>query len=311
MSQVLLVACLAASASALVMDLESKDTSEQFPSFRLGAAAPAAKCHDGTWKWTKRNSSALRDTYGSEKSLVKKIYYINVDGNDGRKKHMQSELSQKAGGVKYERFSAFAASKLNKHEKSPSFKAVASLYSKARYTPWLLKDATKEVFAAIHISNYQVMEKILKEDKLGDKSDSVYMVMEDDSTLDSQWQRKLKPILENTPAEWDILRVGYWGSARCNDRENNYVFAVQPPSKDANALGGGHFYSGNTAYLVRPKSIPRILDIMRNSSFASIENVLMYPHRFPDQTDHQVLSYAVSPDHMLVNSAGLESSHGR
>merc|ERR1719263_1656210 len=126
-------------------------------------------------------------------------------------------------------------------------------------------------------------------------------------------KKKLKPILENTPAEWDLLRIGYWGFARCGDRENNYVFAIQPPAKDVKALGEGHFYSGNTGYVVRPKSIPRILDIMRNSSFASIENVLMYPHRFPDGADHQVLSYAVAPAFMLVQPGGgmFGSSHGR
>merc|ERR1719231_2024579 len=150
----------------------------------------------------------------------------------------------------------------------------------------------------------------MKEDPEGE---SPYMILEDDSSLDAQWQMKLNRILENTPSEWDILRIGYWGAARCGDKENNYVFAIQPPAKDVKALGGGHFYSGNTGYVVRPKSIPRILDIMRNSSFASIENVLMYPHRFPDGQDHQILSYAVGPDYMLVHPSGgaFVSSHAR
>merc|ERR1719456_1639812 len=222
------------------------------------------------------------------------------------------ELSNKAHGVPYERFKAFKADKMPKQEKSEAFKKVASLYSKARYTPWLLKDSSKEVFAAIHITNYQVMERILKEDPKGENSDDIYMVLEDDSTLHRDWQKKLKPILENTPAEWDLLRIGYWGAVRCGDQENKFVYAIQPPSKDRQALGNANFYSGNTGYLVRPKSIPKILDIMRNSSFASIENVFMYPHRFPDGTDHQVLSYAVAPDHQLLSiegGMGLEGSH--
>merc|ERR1719263_1790166 len=226
---------------------------------------------------------------------------------------MNAELKEKSHGVPFERFQAFDADKVPKNKRPDAFKKVASLYSKGRYTPWLLKDSTKEVFAAIHISNYQVMEKILKEDPEGEKSKNVYMILEDDTTLDHSWNTKLKEVLENTPAEWDLLRIGYWGAARCEDKENNFVFAVQPPARDEQALGSDHFYSGNTGYLVRPKSIPRILDIMRNSSFASIENVLMYPHRFPDGSDQQVLSYAVSPDHMLVQPGGgmFGSSHGR
>jgi GR25 family glycosyltransferase involved in LPS biosynthesis len=298
MNRILLTLCLAITASALVVQQEQESSSN----------TEALKCKEGTWRWTKRNSSSLREKDGE----VKKIYFINVDGNDGRKRHMMAELSQKSHGVPYERFKAFKASNVLKHENSEAFKKVASLYSKARYTPWLLKDSSKEVFAAIHISNYQVMEKILKEDPEGEKSNSIYMILEDDATLDGDWKRKLKTVLANTPAEWDILRVGYWGYARCGDKENNFVYAIQPPARDEKALGDGHFYSGNTGYLVRPKSIPRILDIMRNSSFASIENVLMYPHRFPDKTDHQVLSYAVAPEHILVNSGGgFQSSHAR
>jgi hypothetical protein len=298
MNKALLVLCLATTASALnILD-------------QVTADASVSRCKEGTWRWNKRNSSALPALHESAKS-VKKIFYINVDGNTGRNQHMMSELSKNAHGTPYQKFKAFKASSLNKHENSPAFKKVASLYSKARYTPWLLKDSSKEVFAAIHISNYQVMEHILAEDPMKEKSEEVYMVLEDDSTLVGDWHKKLPQLLENTPKDWDILRVGYWGFARCGDKENNFVYAIQPPAKDVKALGDGHFYSGNTGYLVRPKSIPRILDIMRNSSFASIENVLMYPHRFPDQTDHQVMSYAVAPEHMLVNSAGLESSHSR
>merc|ERR1719269_463180 len=114
------------------------------------------------------------------------------------------ELSRKSHGTPVERFKAFKASKLNKHEKSAAFKKVASLYSKARYTPWLLKDETKEVYAAIHISNYQVMEKIMNEDPEGD---SPYMILEDDSMLQEDWQKKLEKILANLPAEWDLLRI--------------------------------------------------------------------------------------------------------
>lgn len=289
MNQVLLILALAASAAALTLDLKAAEAEEG-----------AGKCVTGTWRWEKRNSSSLRE----KAKPVSKIYYLNVKGSEGRHRHMKEMLGKTAHDTPHERFEAFNAKSLPKDTNSDKFKNIASLYSKSRYTPWLLKDRQKEVFAAIHISNYQVMEKILKDDPKGAQSDDIYMVLEDDTTLHADWRLKLKTILENTPAEWDILRIGYWGYARCGDKENNFVYAIQPPAKDSKALGDGHFYSGNTAYLVRPKSIPRILDIMRNSSFASIENVLMYPHRFPDGTDHQVLSYATAPDHMLISIGG-------
>jgi len=305
MKQALIVLCLATTAWALnVNNLRSSTATDA--SEKESSDGEVGKCKSGTWRWQKRNSTALRE----KARPVKKIYYINVDGQEGRKRHMMGELSRKAHGTPFERFQAFSAKHLKKDPNSEAFKKVAKLYSKSRYTPWLLKDQSKEVFAAIHISNYQVMEKIAKEDPAGEYP---YMILEDDSTLDDNWHKKLDKVLENTPSDWDILRIGYWGYARCEDKENNFVYAIQPPAKDTKALGDGHFYSGNTGYLVRPKSVPRILDIMRNSSFASIENVLMYPHRFPDGTDHQVMSYAVAPDHLLVRPGGqgFESSHAR
>jgi len=270
-------------------------------SARSGAVEQGqGKCAHSKLKWTKRESSKDYET----PKTVKKIFFINVDGQHERKLHMEHELKKKSNGVPFERFKAFAKNAVPNNPKHPVWK----LYSKGRYTPWLERDGQKKVYAAIHFSNYQVMEKILKEDPRGADSDDVYMIMEDDATLAKNWDKKLNQILSHTPKEWDMLRVGYWGWARCEDAENEYVYALQPPS--IGAPGSGHFYSGNTANLVKVSSIPKILDIMRNSSVASIENVLMYPHRFPDGSDQQVLSYAVNQQFMLVQpSGGFQSSH--
>jgi hypothetical protein len=113
----------------------------------------AAKCVSSTHKWTKRNSSKEFET----PKRVKKIYFINLESEKGRKGHMVAELSHKAHGIPVERFKAF-----NKNEVPAPTHPHFKLYSKGRYTPWLDRDANKKVYAAIHFSNYRVLEHILK-----------------------------------------------------------------------------------------------------------------------------------------------------
>jgi len=292
MQALFLAALLSSPALALVVS--NTEAEEKAPS-------KPGNCVSSTRRWTKRNSSGLFET----PKKVKKIYFINVESNKDRKSHMEAELKEKAKNIPVERFKAF-----NKNDvpgpKHPTFK----LYSKGRYTPWLDKDGNKKVYAAIHFSNYQVLEHILKQDPKGADSDEVYLVTEDDTQFMPGWEKKLESVLAHTPKEWQMIRIGYWGQVRCEDKENEFVFALQAPSVDKAKLGGAHFYSGNTAYVVRPKSIPHILDVMRNSSVASIENVFQYPHKMADGSDQQVLSYAVSPQYMLVTpTSGFQSSH--
>jgi hypothetical protein len=152
----------------------------------------AQHCVSSTHKWVKRNSSKEFDT----PKRVKKIYFINLESEKGRKGHMVAELSRKAHGIPVERFKAY-----NKNEVPAPTHPHFKLYSKGRYTPWLEKDANKKVYAAIHFSNYQVLERILKEDPRGADSDDVYMITEDDTQFAGDWEKKLDRVLAHTPKE--------------------------------------------------------------------------------------------------------------
>merc|ERR1719235_1709300 len=99
MNQGPLIVCLVASAAALTLDLKAEDNSEI-----------NGKCVTGTWRWEKRNSSALRE----KAKPVSKIYYLNVKGSEGRHRHMKEMLGKVAHETPHERFEAFNAKSLPK-----------------------------------------------------------------------------------------------------------------------------------------------------------------------------------------------------
>jgi GR25 family glycosyltransferase involved in LPS biosynthesis len=235
-------------------------------------------------------SGYVRRSHPKEMSMaspVKKIYFINRDADHQRYAHMKLQC-KKAAGVACEKFKAVEAAKVPEMD----LKQV----SNGNLASWLAsrKGTGKHVFAAIYSSNYKVLEKILEE--AGPDSEDLYMVLEDDSILAPDWKESLKLALAHTPADWQLLKVGYWGEQRCQDKVNKYVSALQYPSVDKAALGEKHFYSGNTGYVVKAKNIPSILSILKEHSIGAIENAWMYP----TESKKQIISYTVSPPYKLV-----------
>jgi GR25 family glycosyltransferase involved in LPS biosynthesis len=240
---------------------------------------PASKSSD----YKKREAS----TQLSKAAPLKKIYFINRDADHMRYAHMKTQC-KKASGVPCEKFKAVEATKIPEMD----LKQVSS----GNLADWLAsrKGSGKNVFAAIYSSNYKVLEKILEE--AGPDSEDLYMVLEDDSILVPDWKASLKEVLSHTPDDWELLKVGYWGEQRCQDKVNKFVSALQYPSVDKQALGEKHFYSGNTGYVLKTKSIPKILSVLKEHSIGAVENAWMYP----TSKGNQVISYTVTPPYKLV-----------
>merc|ERR1719456_331210 len=171
-------------------------------------------------------------------------------------------------------------------------------YSSGETTEWL-KKATKKrqhIFMAIFLSNSKLIQQIADSDPEGIKNDDIYLIMEDDSVVLDDFDKKLKKLLDNTPADWQVLRLGYWGRVRCEDRVNQYALSIQYPSVDHKAIGDDHFYSGNQGYLVRGSAIPEIISILKEQKIGAIENAFMYP----STEGKQIISYGVAPDFKLL-----------
>merc|ERR1719359_2692277 len=87
----------------------------------------------------------------------------------------------------------------------------------------------------------------------------MYLILEDDAILQPDWYAKLMKIMPTVPKDWDMLRIGYGtdGNFRCEDKVNKDWYENRAPTR--NKGNDKAFYPGNTAYLVRPQTIPTIL----------------------------------------------------
>merc|ERR1719456_1630553 len=181
-------------------------------------------------------------------------------------------------------------------------------YSSGETTEWLQKATKKRqhIFMAIFLSNSKLIQQIAESDPEGVKNDDIYLIMEDDSVVLDDFDKKLKKLLDNTPADWQVLRLGYWGKVRCEDRVNQYALSIQYPSVDHKAIGDDHFYSGNQGYLVRGSAIPEIISILKEQKIGAIENAFMYP----STEGKQIISYGVAPEFKLLGMTheGIEGA---
>merc|ERR1719456_736676 len=184
-------------------------------------------------------------------------------------------------------------------------------YSSGETTEWLQKATKKRqhIFMAIFLSNSKLIQQIAESDPEGVKNDDIYLIMEDDSVVLDDFDKKLKKLLDNTPADWQVLRLGYWGRVRCEDRVNQYALSIQYPSVDHKALGDEHFYSGNQGYLVRGSALPEIISIFKEHNMGAVENAFMYP----STKGRQIISYGVAPEFKLLGMThdGIEGASAK
>jgi len=108
--------------------------------------------------------------------------------------------------------------------------------------------------------NWQVTARKANECRdCGNANNEMYLILEDDAILIPDWHHDLMNILPDVPKDWDMLRIGYGtdSNLRCEDKINHFIYENRGPTRNqANDKG---FYAGNTAYLVRPQSVPKIL----------------------------------------------------
>merc|ERR1719424_2391638 len=238
---------------------------------------------------------------------VKQAYFINRKDAFKRAAHMNSECKTGLKGIPCQKFTAVEAEKDVKKMSEMDLKQ----YSSGSTTEWM-KKATKtrqHIFMAIFLSNAKVIQHIAETDPEGIKNDDLYLIMEDDSTILPGFNEKVKKLLDHTPADWQVLRLGYWGHVRCEDRVNQYALSIQYPSVDKKALGEDHFYSGNQGYLVRGSAIPEIIKIFKEHNMGAVENAFMYP----SNEGNQIISYGVAPEFKLLGMThdGLEGASAK
>merc|ERR1719159_821518 len=101
------------------------------------------------------------------------------------------------------------------------------------------------------------------------------MILEDDAIPDQDWHSKLKKIMPQVPKDWDMIRIGYGtdSNLRCEDKINEDWYENRAPTRSKG--NDKAFYPGNTAYVVRPQTIPAILKQMSTMPVLDVDGTMI------------------------------------
>jgi len=124
-----------------------------------------------------------------------------------------------------------------------------------------------------YVSHLRLLRRIWSNDKDGE---GLYIIMEDDGTLDPDFHLKVKRAFDNEdiPKDWDMIKFGFWGLTRCEDQVSGGAYEGRTPMM----LNDGtrkSYYNGNLGYIVRPKSIPAILAAIRKKPVFDVDGVFI------------------------------------
>lgn len=229
------------------------------------------------------------------------IVYINRNRRIDRRAEMEERL-QTQSTSQYSRFSAIELLSLTEPPKTDP--------AKTMFIAWLPKRAAsidpevppnQRVFvASVFLSHLSIWERILAE-KLGKPGheDDLYLILEDDAQFMPAWEHRLRSVMCEVPEDWDVLRLGTWGSKRRQDYVTQRVARAKGPFKEKIKGKNNIFYAGMHAVVVRPRTLPRLVDYMRSRLITDIDEMV---------TSDQINSY-VLVDPLIVVDRINESDH--
>jgi len=220
---------------------------------------------------------------------IKKVFYINLDGDKGRRATMEKRL--KADRVEFERWRATTVEDVAAMPKQQDVPKELWQFSSTGYSDYMkwFPDKAKHVTAAIYLSQAKLLKHIMEQDS---HSDDIYVIMEDDVELNKNWQAQLANKAKTLPEDWDLAKFVYWGMKRCEDRvPNSDWYEFRGPAMWTNKVDS--MYSGNTAYMFRAKSIKNILEQLRGMPVMDIDGALISNHKETKDGIWGMYTYAI------------------
>lgn len=246
----------------------------------------------------------------AEKMSVRKIYYINTQQDDERDIHMRdlfANLTQEYTALgqnphynlpPVERFQAVTRGDVQKH------KVNLKAYSSGQEHEYMKKylDVTRDVTKAIWLSHAKVLEHIDQESrkkKMKSHDDDVYVVLEDDTFMDTNWNKRLQQMIQHTPEDWDMLKLGYWGNRHCIDKVNKFIYQANGPTFSNEKL----FYQGNSGYAVKRGSLKKILANLKSKRIMDIDGAFLTSPQ--DCKEDCIKVYAAAGDKQIISDINL------
>jgi len=218
------------------------------------------------------------------------IIYITLGGQ--RESYIKKHVAKLANGtVVYKQQAGGPPARMDKLKRVSTGKDSGSLsqYNKA----------TMSATRAVYLSHMDAIERVAELTKENPEDNRPWLILEDDTKVTKDWKERTAQVIKNTPADWDMIKTGYWAERRCSDRLNAAVFAPSVPTNS----NGQILYMGNQGYLVRPKSVPNIVAAMQKRKVADVDESFVFAScraKKEGSTKPCMNLYAASKDYMAA-----------
>lgn len=198
-----------------------------------------------------------------------KAYYINLEHRTDRREHIESEF--KKVGIQAEKLSAMIDKDVVNF---PEIK-LTNVVSPAPHS-------TDNSCIAPHsdgnwgctLSHYSILKKHLES-----KDEKILAIFEDDAYLSEDFNERLEYLQKNFDLDWDMFYLGSWCRLIKDEKTKiKYVWRIRDI-----------IYSGH-GYLVNPKSLPKIIELVKEKAKETEIIDSIYCHLVP-----QLKMYAVIP----------------
>jgi len=200
---------------------------------------------------------------------LKGIYYINLPTSALRRGRIHSLMKMTSPQNMFiERFEAVG----KKSAQQANLKEFTE-HGIHEYMSKTYQGGTMWATVGVYLSHARLLKKIMDDHK--NETNAMYLIMEDDAIVQPDWHAKFMKILPDVPKDWDMIRIGYGtdSNLRCEDKINKNWYENRAPTRSKG--NDKAFYAGNTAYLVRPQSIPTILRQLSSMPILDVDGTMI------------------------------------
>lgn len=141
-------------------------------------------------------------------------YYINVDTEVERRKHMEAQV--RAAGLPLLRFQAISQERIN------SGKFDQKYVLKQKLSSELLNPAHGDHLVNAPVACYVSHNELLEELQRVLQPNQIGLVLEDDVEIPHNWAELIDNTLSCAPSDWSLLKVSGWGYSRPADLQEKH-----------------------------------------------------------------------------------------
>ena len=178
--------------------------------------------------------------------LIHDIWFINLDRSTERREFMDAQLQRVSGDIPFHRWPATDGSKM-------THKDYSALDIPAWSKPDFAKESrqkTRKGEIGCYLSHLELLRHLQSVPTPHEKG---HLILEDDIILDPLFFKKVEKAAHYLPADWDILTFGV-------TVENNGRYKNINKRDIHHNIVRTKWMDGTYAYLVKHKSIPKILE---------------------------------------------------